>query len=98
MLGEAEEPSEITTYPDGMVWSRVYGEVSVTEEECNQLYSMLNQIGVEYMIVGHSPQLLINSACAGFVWRVDTGMAAYYGGIVMALEILNGQINILYQT
>ncbi|MCP4674621.1 MAG: hypothetical protein GY854_03725 [Deltaproteobacteria bacterium] len=96
MLGQGEEPMEITSYPDGMVWSRVYGEYVVGEGECDQLESMLDELGVETMVVGHSPQVFINSACDGVVWRVDTGMADYYGGNTMALEILNGEMTILY--
>jgi hypothetical protein len=39
------------------------------------------------MVVGHTPQPVINGACRGRVWRVDTGMSAAYGGVTEVLEI-----------
>ena len=47
------------------------------------------------MVVAHTPHVVINSACDGAVWRVDVGMAEYYGGTVQVLEIDGDEVNVL---
>ena len=40
------------------------------------------------MIVGHTVQDGgINALCDGALWRIDTGMASYYGGPIEVLEL-----------
>ena len=48
------------------------------------------------MVVGHTVQKNgINAACDGRVWRIDVGMAAFYGGTVQVLEIRGDEIDVL---
>jgi hypothetical protein len=48
------------------------------------------------MVVGHTVQKTgISSACEGRIWRIDVGLAHYYGGSVAALEIAQGQVRVL---
>jgi hypothetical protein len=44
------------------------------------------------MVVGHSRWGHINSACDGMVWRIDTGMSAYYNGTIEVLEITESTV------
>jgi hypothetical protein len=72
------------------VWMRDYSERRLLpgSEACRTLAETLKMINVRRMIVGHTPQEFgINAACAGRVWRIDTGMSAAYGGVPEALEI-----------
>lgn len=78
-------------------WDRTYSddEVPPTEEDCANLASVLEQLGVVRMAVGHTVQDHINPACDDLVWRIDTGMAVYYGGVVEVFEVLDGSVNVL---
>jgi hypothetical protein len=78
-------------------WDRTYSddEVPPTEEDCANLASVLEQLGVVRMAVGHTVWGSINPACDELVWRIDTGMSAYYGGHVEVFEVLDGEVNVL---
>ena len=78
-------------------WDRTYSddEVPPSEEDCANLASVLEQLGVVRMAVGHTVWDHINPACDELVWRIDTGMAVYYGGEVEVFEVLDGEVNIL---
>ena len=56
---------------------------------------VLAAIPAERMVVGHTVQDVVNPACDGRIWRIDVGMAAYYGGVPMALELAGDAINVL---
>jgi hypothetical protein len=80
--------------PDSVLWARVYS-TDVDEAQCVELRSTLAEIGVDRMVVGHTPQPHgITSACGDAVWRTDTGMSAWFAGFtareVQVLEITNG--------
>ena len=78
---------------DGPLWSRHY---SAGTPDCGELNESLQELGARRMVVGHTPQLLgITNACDGAVWRIDVGMAAYYGGPTQALEITGRSVRIL---
>ena len=71
------------------IWMRHYSApyLPPDSEACQLLNDTLRQAGLQRMVVGHTPQRGINSACGGRVWRVDTGMSAAYGGVSEALEL-----------
>ncbi|MCE9580211.1 MAG: metallophosphoesterase [Deltaproteobacteria bacterium] len=79
---------DVLTADDGPVWSRVYGGEDV---DCADLSRALAAVGATRMVVGHTVQPAgISSACDGKVWRIDVGLAAYYGGPHQVLEIAHG--------
>ena len=48
------------------------------------------------MVMGHTVQRDgITSACEGLAWRIDVGMATYYGGPVEVLEIVGDSVRVL---
>ena len=71
---------------DALIWTRLYSDDEV-EPDCATLEQALDILGASRMVVGHTVYPSIDPACDGKVWRIDVGMAAYYGGIPMALEI-----------
>jgi hypothetical protein len=89
MMGKGPRP-KILRGGSSPVWMRDYSERRLLpgSEACRTLAETLKMINVRRMIVGHTPQEFgINAACAGRVWRIDTGMSAAYGGVPEALEI-----------
>lgn len=73
------------------VWDRSLSSPSGAEpraEDCAALRATLDRLGVARVVVGHTPQRQVNSACGGAVWRCDTGMSRWVvGGYCQALEI-----------
>ena len=79
-----------------VIWDRTYSDGDPGPEGCATLDEALALMGAKRMVVAHTVQDNINSACDGKVWRIDTGMAAYYGGGLEALEILDDEtVNII---
>ena len=77
------------------VWSRHYSS-GTTATECDLLDDVLAALPAQRIVVGHSVQYDgITSECDGKVWRIDVGMAEYYGGNVSVLEIVGDEIRIL---
>jgi hypothetical protein len=71
--------------PDGPVWDRSFAGPDV---DCGRLGRALAELGVARLVVGHTVQPAgISSACDGQVWRIDVGLAAYYGGPIEVLEL-----------
>ena len=90
-----------TTFPlvmdgsDSPVWSRHYSD-ETDAQDCALLDQALAAIPAQRIVVGHTVQYDgITSECDGKVWRIDVGMAAYYGGSVSVLEIVGDEIRIL---
>lgn len=82
--------------PDSVVWTRKYSEPELAPDACAVLAETLAILKVKRLVVGHTVQLGgITSACEQSVWRIDVGMARYYGGQPQALEIANGKVRIL---
>ncbi len=84
---------------DSVDWDRTYSDDDVppTKEDCANLQSVLDQLGVNRLIVGHSVQDTIATSCDGLAYLIDVGMSAYYGGSVEVLEITtSGHTNTLY--
>ena len=85
-LAGAGPPPATVDAQDGPVWTRDYG---LDPPDCDAARAALAALGARRMIVAHTPQLAgITRACDGAVWRVDTGLAAYYGGPIEVLELL----------
>lgn len=61
---------------NSVLWDRSLGQ---SKPDCNELQKMLNDIGANHIIVGHSPQDIINSECDNKVWRVDVGLSKALG-------------------
>ena len=89
MLGDADEPDHIDG--DGPLWVRDYSDAPGADE-CDDLEEALAILGLARMVVGHTVQDAINSACDEQVWRVDVGMAAAYGGYSQVLEIRGDEV------
>lgn len=87
------DPPLILNGNDSPIWTRVF---SVSPTDCDALQRMLDLLEVKRLVVGHTPQLEgMTSACDGKVWRIDTGMAAHYGGMAAALEIDGDGVEVL---
>ena len=52
----------------------------------------LDALGLRRMVVGHTPQITagINACCGGRVYRIDTGLSSFYGGMKQCLEVERG--------
>ncbi len=94
MRGEAEEPDQWTHSDTAPVWSRHYSDDPDTAD-CITLTETLEILGAARMVVGHTVQTTANPDCDGKVWRMDVGMASYYGGSPAALEIAGETVTLL---
>lgn len=71
---------------NNIFWTRIFGQLAQKDNNpdiCDkQLSKTLNFLGVNRMIIGHTPQLNtsagISSACNDRVWRVDIGGAEVF--------------------
>ncbi len=94
MLGDGPKPHAVRG-EDSLVWSRHFSS-DTGAEECALLEESLELAGADRMIVAHTVQSSgINSVCAGRVWRVDVGLATYYGGPTQVLEIIGDSPRVL---
>ena len=86
-------------HPNGPLWFR--GLARWTDEElAERVPPMLEAFGVEYVVIGHTPQLGsgIVTRLDDRVFLIDTGMLDgnfYPGGVAQALEIVNGNFRII---
>lgn len=88
MRGEKKHLPEILAGDSAPIWSRAYSEGSVSPAMCEELGRVLDQLKAKRMVVGHTVQKSgITSACSDKVWRIDVGLAKFYGGKPMVLEI-----------
>jgi hypothetical protein len=94
MRGEASEPNQWTHSDAAPVWTRGYSD-GPDESDCATLIETLEILGATRMVVGHTVQTTANPACDGKVWRMDVGMANYYGGSPAALEIVGESVTLL---
>lgn len=94
LLGTGEPPDFIHT-SKSPTWARNYSD-EVDSLDCLQLSQVLESLGAERMIVGHTVQENgIGPLCDGMVWCIDSGMSDYYGGRVEVLEIDGDQLRVL---
>lgn len=90
LRGEVKEIPRAVVDPEGIVWTRRYGRAP-GPEDCAAAATVLEQLQLKAMVVGHSPQAHVNAVCEGTVWRIDVGMARHYGGPVEILMIEDGE-------
>ena len=87
MNGDRPAPPEIAVADDGPIWTRRYSAAPDTED-CKVLGEALSAASAKRMVVGHTVQRGgITSGCDDRVWRIDVGLAHYYGGDSEVLEI-----------
>lgn len=95
LRGERREMPPVLDGEDAPVWSRHYSNGPDTDD-CRMAREVLGQLGLQRMVVAHTVQKKgIRSACDERVWRVDTGMSEHYGGVIQALEIVDGTVKVL---
>eukprot|EP00037_Helgoeca_nana_P035406 m.885 g.885 ORF g.885 m.885 type:complete len:400 (+) comp502_c0_seq1:299-1498(+) len=80
---------------DSPLWCRSFSKPKSGSVCCETLQATLSALGVDRMVVGHTPQTKgITSECGGGVWRIDTGMSAAFvnwtAREVQVLEIVRG--------
>ncbi len=93
MRGEGDEPTAVID-GEGPLWSRAYSD-GPGEEECALLDDVFADLDVTRMVVGHTVQTEPTVACYGRVWRIDVGMAAYYGGTPALIEIVDDEVRVI---
>lgn len=94
LRGEADLPS-VLSGSESPQWTRLYSS-DPDAVACGVLEEALTALEAKRIVVGHTLQESgIASACAGRAWRVDVGMAAYYGGPVEVLEIVGDSVRVL---
>jgi hypothetical protein len=100
ILGHAEAPPRgLVPGKSSPVWLReqsVPPNCEPSADCCAALGRTLSRIGATRLVVGHSPQACVNSACDARVWRCDTGMAQAMGsGAIEALEIVGNEVRVI---
>lgn len=94
LLDKGDPPGFIHT-GESPTWTRNYS-AEVDADDCRQLAEVLERLGAERMIVGHTVQEDgIGSLCDGRVWCVDAGLSEYYGGPIEVLEIIGDDVRVL---
>lgn len=98
MNGDSRSPPPIVMAEDAPVWTRLYGEGDLGKNACATLDQALSALRVKRMVIGHTVQKGgVTSACEGKVWRIDVGLAAYYGGPTEVLEIVGAEARAVKQ-
>lgn len=94
MRGEAMRPPFVAE-SDGPVWSRHFSDAP-DGMDCALLQETLWASNTTRMVVAHTVQQTgITAACSDQVWRVDVGLARYYGGLPSVLEIVGDRVTTL---
>lgn len=94
MQGVAPRPS-LLSGDNSPVWSRHYSQ-SPDDADCALLVDTLDALEVTRMVVAHTVHTEgITSACQDQVWRVDVGLASYYGGPTQVLLIEGDTLTVL---
>lgn len=95
MRGERGTPGILADY-EGPIWTRYLSTSPLTPATCARLEDLLGRAGAARLVVAHTVQIDgITQDCDGQVWRVDTGMSAYYGGPTEVLEIVGDAVEVL---
>ena len=87
------------TFVDGsgsIVWDRTYSDDDpddIVANRCEILDEVLRVLDADRIVVAHTVQPRVNSICDGKAWRIDTGIASYYGSNLQAIEIADGFVN-----
>ena len=94
LRGDAELPP-VLSGPDSPQWTRLYSS-DPDSVACGVLDVALTALKAERIVMGHTRQEAgIASACGAQAWRIDVGLAAYYGGPVEVLEIVGDSVRVL---
>ncbi len=101
LRGETDPPGFLGR-PDSPQWTRLYSN-EPDSLACEVLSEVLSRVDAKRMVMGHTIQDDgISSACEGRAWRIDVGMAAYYGGPdergagdVEVLELVGDSVRVL---
>jgi hypothetical protein len=94
MHGNAQTPTSIRG-EDSLVWSRHFSDAP-DAADCDLLSAALAAVPARRMVVAHTVQSAgINEACNGLVYRIDVGLADYYGGSTEVLEIVGDTVRVL---
>ncbi|MCE7892531.1 MAG: hypothetical protein DYH12_22970 [Sorangiineae bacterium PRO1] len=75
-----------------------YSDGEPSSRACSALETVLGDLGVRRMVVGHTVTVQkngVSSACGDKVWRIDVGMARHYGGRAAVLEIRGQSVRAL---
>ncbi len=94
LLGGSTTGRSVISVRDSPVWTRRFSQ-NEDAATCELLSKTLKQIGVKRLVVGHTVQRTITSACADSVWRIDVGMAAHYGGKPEVLQVRGAEVRSL---
>lgn len=96
MAGEAVQMPAVIAEENALVWTRAYGGPE-TPEVCQLVRRVLEALRVRRIVVGHTVQKTgVTSICDGSVWRIDVGLAAYYGDSpVSVLEVKGNRVGVL---
>jgi hypothetical protein len=94
LAGGAPEGARVLEDQDGPVWTRRYAD-DPDAATCKLLDEALQKLAAKRMVIGHTVMKKISPACDDKVWRIDVGMASYYGGKPAALEIKGNTIRVL---
>lgn len=94
---------EIVFVSDGPLWYR--GLAQRDENDFKEdIDRILHNLNAKYMVIAHTPQtgsIAVSiedmSRFQERIWRIDTGMSDYYGGIPAALIIENGNFSIWWE-
>ncbi len=98
MWGDREKAPAALRSRKGLVWSRRYSDDDApdTTTVCQELTTVLERLDVDRMVMGHTVHRSgINAICDGRAWRIDTGMAAAYGGPTQVWQLDDGVVNVL---
>jgi hypothetical protein len=80
LRGELGELPDLLRGERAPFWTRRYSDAQPSHRVCRELAEMLASIGADRLVVGHTVQDKgISTACGERVWRIDVGLAAYYG-------------------
>ncbi len=94
LRGKAERPP-VLAGEESPHWTRLYSR-QPDSLACDVLGQVLERMEAKRMVMGHTVQREgISSACGGLAWRIDVGMATYYGGRVEVLEIVGDSVRVL---
>ena len=94
MRGQAGPPLAAMA-EDSPVWTRMYSDGTPSPEACRELGEVLTATHTQRLVVGHTVQPEINSACDGRVWRIDVGLSHFYGGPTQVLAIDGDKVEVL---
>jgi len=89
--GGGTQPDALT-HDDSPVWTR---ELASDNVDCARLDRALTALNAKRMVVAHTVQAHMNSACDGKLWRIDVGLAKLYGGPIEVLEITGNDAHVL---